>query len=75
MTLADVAGLDEAKVELSETIEFLRSPERFARMGAKPPRGVMLWGPPGTGKTLLARATANAADMPFFFASGSELEF
>jgi cell division protease FtsH len=72
VTLADVAGADEAKLELTETIEFLRDPRRFARLGANPIRGVMLYGPPGTGKTLLAKAVAAEADVPFFAVSGSE---
>jgi cell division protease FtsH len=69
--LADVAGCDEAKAELVETIEFLRAPERFTAMGAKIPRGVLFYGPPGTGKTLLARAVAAEADVDFWYASGS----
>jgi cell division protease FtsH len=72
VTLADVAGCDEAKTELTETIEFLRSPEKFRRLGARIPRGVMLYGPPGTGKTMLARAVAAEAGVPFHYASGSE---
>jgi cell division protease FtsH len=72
VTLADVAGADEAKLELTETIEFLRDPRRFARLGANPIRGVMLYGPPGTGKTMLAKAVAAEADVPFFAVSGSE---
>jgi cell division protease FtsH len=72
VTLADVAGADEAKLELTETIEFLRDPSRFAKLGAKPIRGVMLYGPPGTGKTMLAKAVAAEADVPFFSVSGSE---
>jgi cell division protease FtsH len=72
VTLDDVAGCDEAKLELTETIEFLRSPDRFRRLGARIPRGVMLWGPPGTGKTMLARAVAAEAGVPFHYASGSE---
>ena len=72
ITLADVAGCDEAKLELTETIEFLRTPERFRRLGARIPRGIMLYGPPGTGKTMLARAVAAEAGVPFHYASGSE---
>jgi cell division protease FtsH len=71
-TLADVAGCDEAKLELTETIDFLRSPERFHQLGARIPRGIMLYGPPGTGKTMLARAVASEAGVPFHYASGSE---
>jgi cell division protease FtsH len=70
--LADVAGVDEAKLELTETIEFLRAPARFAAVGAKPVRGVLLYGPPGTGKTMLAKAVAAEAEVPFFAASGSD---
>ncbi|HET7029520.1 MAG TPA: AAA family ATPase [Candidatus Limnocylindrales bacterium] len=72
IALADVAGCDEAKLELTETIEFLRTPERFRRLGARIPRGIMLYGPPGTGKTMLARAVAAEAGVPFHYASGSE---
>jgi cell division protease FtsH len=70
--LADVAGCDEAKLELTETIEFLRTPEKFHKLGARIPRGIMLYGPPGTGKTMLARAVAAEAGVPFHHASGSE---
>ena len=72
VTLADVAGADEAKLELTETIEFLRDPARFVRLGATAIRGVMLYGPPGTGKTMLAKAVAAEAGVPFFSVSGSE---
>jgi len=68
----DVAGVEEAKEELKEVIEFLRAPERFRRLGARIPKGVLLVGPPGTGKTLLARAVAGEAAVPFFSISGSE---
>ena len=72
ISLTDVAGCDEAKLELTEVIEFLRAPERFRLLGAHIPRGVMLFGPPGTGKTMLARAVAAEAGVPFHYASGSE---
>src|SRR5439155_17135742 len=71
-TFADVAGCDESKEELSEIVEFLKSPERFTKLGGKMPRGVLLFGAPGTGKTLLARAVAGEAGVPFFAASASE---
>ena len=71
-TFADVAGVDEAKYDLVEVVEFLKTPQKFQRLGGKIPRGVLLVGPPGTGKTLLARAVAGAAGVPFFSMSGSE---
>ncbi|HYI21580.1 MAG TPA: AAA family ATPase [Candidatus Limnocylindrales bacterium] len=70
--LSDVAGCEEAKLELAEAIEFLRNPMRFRSLGAQVPRGVMLYGPPGTGKTMLARAVATEAGVPFHHASGSD---
>jgi len=72
VTFADVAGVDEAKTELQEVVEFLKYPEKFNSLGARIPRGVLLVGPPGTGKTLLARAVAGEAGVPFFSISGSE---
>ncbi len=70
----DVAGVDEARAELTETIEFLRNPERFSRLGGRVPRGILLYGPPGTGKTLLARAAAKEAGVAFLAASGSSFQ-
>ena len=72
VTFDDVAGIDEAKSELAEVVDFLRNPERYRKLGARIPRGVLLQGPPGTGKTLLARAVAGEAGVPFFSASASE---
>jgi cell division protease FtsH len=72
VTFVDVAGADEAKVELQEIIEFLREPAKFQRLGGKIPKGVLLLGPPGTGKTLLARAVAGEAGVPFFSISGAD---
>jgi cell division protease FtsH len=72
VTFTDVAGVDEAKEELQEVVEFLKYPEKFASLGARIPRGVLLVGPPGTGKTLLGKAVAGEAGVPFFSISGSE---
>lgn len=72
VSFADAAGVEEAKEELQEVIEFLQSPEKFRRLGGKIPKGILLVGPPGTGKTLLARAVAGEAGVPFFSISGSE---
>ncbi|XP_021614102.1 ATP-dependent zinc metalloprotease FTSH 7, chloroplastic isoform X2 [Manihot esculenta] len=72
ITFADVAGVDEAKEELEEIVEFLRNPDRYVRLGARPPRGVLLVGLPGTGKTLLAKAVAGEAEVPFISCSASE---
>ena len=72
ITFDDVAGVEEAKIELSEIVEFLKSPQRYIAIGARIPKGVLLVGPPGTGKTLLAKAVAGEAKVPFFSISGSE---
>jgi cell division protease FtsH len=72
VTFADVAGVDEAKAELQEVVEFLKNPKKYGRLGARVPKGILLVGPPGTGKTLLARAVAGEAGVTFFSISGSE---
>ncbi|MBI4573441.1 MAG: ATP-dependent metallopeptidase FtsH/Yme1/Tma family protein, partial [candidate division NC10 bacterium] len=72
VTFADVSGVDEAKEELQEIIEFLKDPQKFQKLGGRIPKGVLLMGPPGTGKTLLARAIAGEANVPFFSISGSD---
>ena len=72
VTFADVAGEDQAKIELAEVVDFLKSPDKYSRLGARLPRGVLLIGPPGTGKTLLAKAAAGEAHVPFFSISASE---
>ncbi|MEA5414085.1 ATP-dependent zinc metalloprotease FtsH [Synechococcus sp. BA-132 BA5] len=72
VTFADVAGVDEAKTELTEIVDFLKTPQRYMEIGARIPKGVLLVGPPGTGKTLLSKAVAGEASVPFFIISGSE---
>ncbi|HRV09353.1 MAG TPA: ATP-dependent metallopeptidase FtsH/Yme1/Tma family protein, partial [Acidobacteriota bacterium] len=72
VTFRDVAGIEEAKEELQEIVEFLREPQKFQKLGGRIPKGVLLMGPPGTGKTLLARAIAGEANVPFFSISGSD---
>ena len=72
VTFSDVAGVDEAKAELQEIIDFLKSPQEYSRLGGRMPKGILLLGPPGTGKTLLAKAVAGEAKVPFFSISGSE---
>ena len=72
VTFEDVAGIDEAKEDLQEIVEFLRDPQKFQKLGGRIPRGVLLVGPPGTGKTLTARAVAGEANVPFFTISGSD---
>jgi AAA+ superfamily predicted ATPase len=72
VTFEDVAGVDEAKEEVKEIVDFLREPSRFSAIGGRIPKGVLLVGPPGTGKTLLARSIAGEAKVPFLFASGSD---
>src|ERR1019366_5019222 len=72
VTFADVAGVEEAKTELAEVVEFLKYPEKFVALGARIPKGVLLVGPPGTGKTLLSKAVAGEAGVPFYSISGSE---
>lgn len=74
VTFQDVAGVDEARAELAETIDFLRDPEKFSRLGGRAPRGILLSGPPGTGKTLLARAAATEAKVPYLSVSGSSFQ-
>jgi len=74
VTFDDVRGIDEAKLELQEVVDYLRNPEKYTQLGARLPKGVLLVGPPGTGKTLLARAIAGEASVPFFHTSGSEFD-
>ena len=72
MSFKDVAGIEDAKAELTEIVDFLKTPAKYAALGARMPRGVLLSGPPGTGKTLLAKAVAGEAGVPFFSISASE---
>ena len=72
VTFADIAGIEEAKAELKEIVDFLKNPVDYGRLGARIPKGILLVGPPGTGKTLLARSVAGEAGVPFFSISGSE---
>ena len=72
ISFKDVEGIDEAKQELKEILEFIRHPQKFSNLGARIPKGVLLYGPPGTGKTLLAKALAGEAGVPFLSISGSE---
>ncbi len=69
---SNVAGLKEAKTEIKEFVDFLRQPDKYIKLGARMPRGALLHGPPGTGKTLIGRACAKEANVPFFYASGSD---